>query len=53
MRETVVFICFFSSLLACSDSFAQDEPLEMWVKLSPEIRLNFEDFPFRNQVAAR
>ncbi len=46
MWKKIILIYFLSLFIGLS-ALAQDEPepLEMWVKLSPEIRLNFEDFP--------
>ena len=40
-----VILIFLWVLFIRIDSMAQEEPLEMWVKFSPELRLNFEDFP--------
>lgn len=40
-----IFLIYFFCLFIGINTYAQDEPLEMWVKLSPEIRMNFEDFP--------
>lgn len=43
-------IIILSQFLLLYKVNAQEEPVEMWVKISPEIRMNIEDFPLEVRI---